>query len=153
MTDSMRGSELARALDDARAERDEALRSIGEETKSYIEELETERDKAEAERDQLAVFAAEMSGLISDMNVPDPGLDNLRGMAETIRAEYEATEAERDQLRKALERIVKKAKDAWDDIDDLDDTGAHVGLAKYERTKADGLSIASDIARAALGEK
>jgi hypothetical protein len=43
------GRELLKALD----ERDAALRSIGEETKSYIEELEAERDKAEAERDRL----------------------------------------------------------------------------------------------------
>jgi hypothetical protein len=110
----------------AEAKRDEALRSIGEETKLYIEELEAERDdlrKAYAIRSKLAHKAE----------------DELQ--------------AERDRLREALEKIVKKAKDAWDDVDDLDDTGAHVGLAKYERTKADGLSIASDIARAALEEK
>jgi hypothetical protein len=51
-----------------------------------------------AERDRLQIFAAEMSGLISDMgDVPDPGLDDLHGMAEAIRAKYEATEAERDE--------------------------------------------------------
>jgi predicted Zn-ribbon and HTH transcriptional regulator len=62
----------------------------------------------------------------------------------------DALVAERDRLREALLAIIEEARAAWDDVDDLDDTGAHVGVARHARAQASGLSIASDLARAAL---
>lgn len=50
----------------------------------------------------------------------------------------------------ALAEIVKTADDAWQAVDDWDDTGGHVGVGRHERAKADGLSVAAGIARAAL---
>lgn len=57
-------------------------------------------------------------------------------------------------LTGALEAIVQAAVDAWEDVDAWDD-GGHLwreasGVGSDERSKAGGLSHASDIARAAL---
>jgi hypothetical protein len=70
--------------------------------------------------------------------------------AEDYRAERLSAEARENQLREALERIVREAEEHWAEVDDLDDTGAHVGVARYEAAKAGGKSVCAEIARAAL---
>jgi len=65
------------------------------------------------EYEQLRAFVAEMSGLISDMDdVPDPGLDDLRGMAETIRREYELAVARVDERGERMAEFKEALVDA-----------------------------------------
>ena len=65
-----------------------AKRNAGgwDDVRDLLAALDCERGRDQ----QLHEFAASMSGLISDMGVPDPGLDDLAGMARVIRQEYKA---------------------------------------------------------------
>lgn len=73
---------FARVVDALDTKDSEAVLPASDWSPPDLEALEAERQR---------VFVAEMSGLISDFgDVPDPGMDDLPGMAAAIRAKFEA---------------------------------------------------------------
>lgn len=133
----IRGNALCNAVEIIQQERD-GLRQL---TKALSEQLEA--------ADETLRLIARTCG--AECTEPD----EWRTLVQPTPAEYALDEVRRlqeqlDATQSALGEIVAGAKEARDHVDDLEDTGAHVGYTRYESARTDGKGWAAFIAQRAL---